>query len=172
MRQGPADLHFVVHEHHASHLHYDFRLEMGGVFKSWAIPKGPSMNPAEKRLAIMVEDHLLEYGIFEGIIPPGNYGAGVVVIWDEGSYTVAEGEDPEEQLEKGRLRFELKGKKLKGHFSMALLKGRGKGNQWLLIKKRDEQADPTFKLETALTEDKRQRLEVKIPPCETDSGPS
>jgi len=172
MRKGPADLHFVVHEHHASHLHYDFRLEIGGVFKSWAIPKGPSLNPAEKRLAIMVEDHPLEYGTFEGIIPAGHYGAGAVVIWDEGSYVPAEEGDPEEQLENGRFSFELNGKKLKGHFSMALLKGRGKGNQWLLMKKRDQQADPIFKLETALTREKREKLEVKIPPCETDSGPS
>ena len=172
MKKSPIDLRFVVHEHHASHLHYDFRLEMGGVFKSWAIPKGPSMNPAEKRLAIMVEDHALEYGAFEGIIPPGNYGAGAVVIWDKGSYVPAEEGDPEEQLENGRFSFELRGKKLKGGFSMALLKGRGKGNQWLLMKKRDQEADPTFKLEDALTGEKRKKLEVKIPPCETDSGPS
>ncbi len=172
MKKSPIDLRFVVHEHHASHLHYDFRLEMGGVFKSWAIPKGPSMNPAEKRLAIMVEDHALEYGAFEGIIPPGNYGAGAVVIWDKGSYVPTEEGDPEEQLENGRFSFELRGKKLKGGFSMALLKGRGKGNQWLLMKKRDQEADSTFKLEVALTEKKRKKLEVKIPPCETDSGPS
>ena len=170
MRKSHVDLRFVVHEHHASHLHSDFRLEMGGVFKSWAIPKGPSMNPAEKRLAIMVEDHLLEYGAFEGIIPAGHYGAGAVIIWDEGSYFPAEEGDPEEQLEKGRFSFELNGKKLKGGFSMALLKGRGKGNQWLLMKRKDEQANPNFKLEVALTEEKREKLEVKTPPCETDSG--
>jgi bifunctional non-homologous end joining protein LigD len=172
MRENPIDLRFVIHEHHASHLHYDFRLEMGGVFKSWAIPKGPSMNPAEKRLAIMVEDHPLEYGTFEGIIPAGNYGAGAVVIWDEGSYAPAEEGDPEEGLGSGRFSFELKGKRLKGRFSMALLKGRGKGNQWLLIKMKDEQANPEFRLKVALTEEKREKLQVKIPPCETDSGPS
>ncbi len=144
---------------------------MGGVFKSWAIPKGPSMNPAEKRLAIRVEDHLLEYGAYEGIIPEGHYGAGAVVIWDGGSYVPAEEGNPEEQLHRGRFSFELKGKKLKGGFSMALLKGRGKGNQWLLMKRKDEQSDPNFKLEVVLTEGKRQKLEVKIPPCETDSGP-
>jgi bifunctional non-homologous end joining protein LigD len=171
MGKGAVDLRFMVHEHHASHLHYDFRLEMGGIFKSWAIPKGPSMNPADKRLAIMVEDHPLEYGKFEGIIPAGHYGAGAVVVWDEGSYAPAEEGDPEKQLEKGRFSFELKGKKLKGGFSMAILKGRGKGNQWLLMKRKDERADPNFKLELALTEEKREKLEVKIPPCETDSGP-
>ena len=171
MGKNSGDLRFVVHEHHATHLHYDFRLEMGGVFKSWAIPKGPSMNPSEKRLAIMVEDHLLEYGTYEGIIPEGHYGAGAVVIWDEGSYVPAEEGNPEEQLERGRFSFELTGKKLKGGFSLALLRGRGKGNQWLLMKRRDEKAYPTFKLEVALTEEKREKLEVKTPPCETDSGP-
>jgi bifunctional non-homologous end joining protein LigD len=171
LRKRAMDLRFVVHEHHASHLHYDFRLEMGGVFKSWAIPKGPSMNPADKRLAIMVEDHLLEYGAYEGIIPEGHYGAGAVVIWDEGSYVDVEEGNPEEQLEKGRFSFELRGKKLKGGFSMALLKGRGKGNQWLLIKRKDELANPGFKLTVALTEEKRGKIEVKIPPCETDPGP-
>ena len=170
MRKDHGELRFVVHEHHASHLHYDFRLEMGGIFKSWAIPKGPSMNPADKRLAIMVEDHTLEYGAFEGIIPAGNYGAGAVVIWDEGSYVPAEEGDPEEQLQKGRFSFELMGKKLKGGFSMAFLKGRGKGNQWLLIKRKDEQANPEFRLKVALTKEKREKLEVKTPPCETDSG--
>lgn len=171
MGKNSGYLRFVVHEHHATHLHYDFRLEMGGVFKSWAIPKGPSMNPSEKRLAIMVEDHLLQYGAYEGIIPEGHYGAGAVVIWDEGSYVRAEEGNPEEQLERGRFSFELKGKKLKGGFSIALLRGRGKGNQWLLMKRKDEQSDPNFKLEVALTEGKRQKLKVRIPPCETDSGP-
>ncbi len=172
MGKNPGKLRFVVHEHHASRLHYDFRLEMGGIFKSWAIPKGPSMNPADKRLAIMVEDHTLEYGAFEGIIPEGHYGAGAVVIWDEGSYIPAEEGDPEEQLEYGRFSFELRGEKLKGGFSMAFLKGRGKGNQWLLIKRKDEQANLEFRLTVALTEEKREKLQVKIPPCETDSGPS
>jgi bifunctional non-homologous end joining protein LigD len=172
MGKDPGEFRFVVHEHHASRLHYDFRLEMGGVFKSWAIPKGPSMNPADKRLAIMVEDHTLEYGAFEGIIPEGHYGAGPVVIWDEGSYVTVEEGDLEEQLDKGRFSFELKGKKLKGGFSMALLRGRGKGNQWLLIKRKDDQANPEFRLKVALTGEKREELQVKIPPCGTDSSPS
>lgn len=171
MNKRSPKLRFVVHEHHASHLHYDFRLEVEGVLKSWAIPKGPSMNPDEKRLAIMVEDHAIEYGTFEGIIPEGNYGAGAVVIWDEGSFFPVGDENPAKQLQKGRFSFELRGKKLKGTFSMVLLKGRGKGNQWLFMKKRDDQADPGFKLEVALTNERREKLEVKIPPCETDSGP-
>jgi bifunctional non-homologous end joining protein LigD len=116
---------FVVHEHHATRLHYDFRLEIARVLKSWAIPKGPSMNPSDKRLAVMVEDHPLEYGEFEGIIPQGQYGAGPVLIWDSGEFQ-PEG-DPEAALDKGRLSFTLNGKKLKGSFSLILMKGRGSG---------------------------------------------
>lgn len=136
------ELVFVVQKHSASHLHYDFRLEIEGVLKSWAIPKGPSMNPADKRLAIMVEDHPYAYKDFEGVIPEGNYGAGKVIIWDNGIYTLTEGsEDVEtkfkEGLEKGNLRFILKGHKLKGEFALVKLKGKQE-NAWLLIKKRDE----------------------------------
>jgi len=140
------DLIFVVQKHAASHLHYDFRLELDGVLKSWAIPKGPSMDPNDKRLAIMVEDHPYTYKDFEGTIPEGNYGAGTVIVWDNGTYTL-----PEEQskaatenklktdLEKGHLSFILKGTKLKGEFSLVKLNNK-EDNSWLLIKKNDSYA--------------------------------
>jgi bifunctional non-homologous end joining protein LigD len=143
------DLIFVVQKHAASHLHYDFRLELNGVLKSWAVPKGPSMNPNDKRLAIMVEDHPYTYKDFEGTIPKGNYGAGTVIVWDNGTYTL-----PEEQskaatenklqtdLEKGHISFILKGKKLKGEFSLVKLNNK-EDNSWLLIKKNDLYATDT-----------------------------
>lgn len=157
--------HFVIHEHHATHLHYDLRLEIGGVLKSWAVPKGPSMSPADKRLAILVEDHPLVYADFEGIIPADRYGAGPVVIWDEGDFEPLE--DPEAALEKGRLSFRLAGKRLRGEFALALMKGRGTGKEWLLMKKKDDFADLAWKLESALTPEKRKKLEEKVPPCHT-----
>ena len=158
---------FVVHEHHASRLHFDFRLEMGGVLKSWAVPKGPSMNPAEKRLAVMVDDHTLEYGAFEGVIPAGRYGAGPVVIWDRGTYEPLEGADPTAQLKTGSLKFVLRGHQLKGAFAMIKLKGpRTTGKEWLLMKKADADADPSFALASALTDAKRRQLSERVPPCE------
>jgi bifunctional non-homologous end joining protein LigD len=155
---------FVVHEHHATRLHYDFRLEIGGALASWAVPKGPSMNPAEKRLAVRVDDHPLDYGEFEGIIPEGSYGAGAVVIWDAGLFE-PEG-DPTSGLAKGRLSFTLEGERLRGGFALTLLKGRGKGNEWLLIKKRDDYARDGWKIETALTPARRKTLSERIPPCQ------
>lgn len=134
---------FVIHEHHASHLHYDFRLEMDGVLKSWAIPKGPSLNPADKRLAIMVEDHAIEYASFEGIIPEGQYGAGRVLIWDNGTYKLLSG-----SIEEGKIEFVLSGRKLRGSFVLLRLKGKEK--EWLLIKKKDDFADQGFKIKAVL----------------------
>ncbi|RMD56659.1 MAG: 3'-phosphoesterase [Nitrospirae bacterium] len=124
---------FVLHEHHAKKLHYDFRLELDGVLKSWAVPKGPSLYPKDKRLAVLVEDHPLEYGTFEGVIPEGEYGAGRVLIWDKGEFELISG-----SVEKGKLEILLKGSKLKGRFVLIKLKGREK--DWLLIKKKDEYA--------------------------------
>lgn len=131
---------FVVQEHHARRLHYDFRLEIDGVLKSWAVPKGPSMNPADKRLAVQTEDHPLEYGSFHGTIPAGNYGAGEVKIWDDGTFD-PEGElSASEQLRRGELKFILYGKKLKGSFVLVKLRRNESGRDWLLIKHRDEAA--------------------------------
>ncbi len=139
---------FVVQKHHASHLHYDFRLEMDGVLKSWAVPKGPSLDPADKRLAMMVEDHPVSYFDFEGIIPEGNYGAGTVMVWDLGTWEPLG--DAREMLKKGDLKFKLKGKKLNGEFVLAHMKARrpgSKGNEWLLIKKKDEAAQAGFDID-------------------------
>jgi bifunctional non-homologous end joining protein LigD len=142
---GPA-LRFVVQKHDATRLHYDFRLEMEGVLKSWAVPKGPSLNPLDKRLAMMVEDHPYDYRTFEGIIPEGNYGAGTVIVWDEGTYEALEGGTKKEQekillkqLRSGSLKIRMHGKKLKGEFALVKLKN-AEQNAWLLIKHRDEYA--------------------------------
>lgn len=155
---------FVIQEHHARQLHYDFRLEMAGVLKSWTIPKGPSLNPADKRLAVMVDDHLLEYFDFEGIIPAGQYGAGAVVVWDFGTYSLLEKDDPVEALENGKIVIELHGKILKGGFTLVKMKGRGEKN-WLLIKKRDRHSQDDWILQQALTEEKKNSLREKEPPC-------
>lgn len=131
---------FVVQEHHASHLHYDFRLEMDGVLKSWAVPKGPSMNPKDKRLAMHVEDHPLSYASFEGVIPEGNYGAGTVKIWDKGVWMPVS----KKGYYEGNLKFAMLGEKLRGGFTLVKMKDGGKnpkGNAWLLIKEKDEYAE-------------------------------
>ncbi|MDH4231119.1 MAG: 3'-phosphoesterase [Nitrospirota bacterium] len=132
---------FVVHEHHAKRLHFDLRLEMEGVLKSWAVPKGPSMNPADKRLAVMVNDHDLACAGFEGTIPEGMYGAGEVFVWDSGTYALKAG-----SIGAGKLEVVFRGKKLKGVFALARMSGKEK--EWLLIKKHDEYADRTFRLKT------------------------
>jgi bifunctional non-homologous end joining protein LigD len=136
-------LRFVVHEHHASRLHFDFRLEMEGVLRSWAVPKGPSMDPADKRLAVEVEDHPLAYVDFEGTIPEGEYGAGQVVIWDQGPYEHVE-------MKKDRMVFRLEGKKLRGRFALVQLKKSKTGKDWLLIKQKDEHALPGWRMNLVL----------------------
>ncbi len=153
-------LRFVVQLHRASRLHYDFRLEMGGSFKSWAVPRGPSLNPMDQRLAVFVEDHPIPYGSFEGIIPRGNYGAGTVMIWDQGTYeerrtgdSGAAGEKAMlEGLERGHITFVLQGEKLNGEFALIRLK-RGDEKAWLLVKKRDGYS--TYKTETETEEEAR-----------------
>ncbi len=147
----PGKLRFVVHEHHASHVHFDFRLEVRGVLRSWAVPKGPSMNPADRRLAIQVEDHPLDYVDFEGVIPDGEYGAGPVVVWDSGEYDL-------QKENADVVEFSLRGKKLKGGFALVRIKGRGKGNEWLLIKRKDDYAAASWKLKSALTARKKKTL--------------
>lgn len=145
IKKDAATLSFVVQRHKASHLHYDLRLEMDGVLKSWAVPKGPSMNPADKRLAMMVEDHPYSYKDFKGIIPSG-YGAGIVEIWDNGKYTDLENSEKlaaekklRAGLKAGSLKFTLFGKKLKGEFALVKLKSKQE-NAWLLIKHNDKYA--------------------------------
>jgi bifunctional non-homologous end joining protein LigD len=135
---------FVIQKHAATRLHYDFRLEMEGVLKSWAVPKGPSYDPTQKRLAMMTEDHPYDYGSFEGVIPPGNYGAGNVIIWDTGQWEFIEpGDDPVKALQQGKLAFRLYGKKMFGEWALVKIKGRSpKGNEWLLLKHRDKYANP------------------------------
>src|ERR1700719_4227486 len=119
-------LSFVVQMHHATRLHWDFRLEADGVLKSWAVPKGPSLNPADKRLAMMVEDHPLTYATFSGEIPAGNYGAGTVEIWDNGTFTPVGEKSAAEQIQKGDLKFSLDGKKLHGEIALFRIKGKDK----------------------------------------------
>jgi bifunctional non-homologous end joining protein LigD len=154
---------FVVQKHRASHLHYDFRLEMEGVLKSWAVPKGPSLDPADKRLAMQVEDHPVSYFDFEGTIPEGNYGAGTVMVWDvgtweplspvavNGKYNPGTDAEAAAMLAKGDLKFRLNGKRLKGDFALVHIRSRragSKGTEWLLIKKHDGDVVEGFDIES------------------------
>src|ERR1051325_10661776 len=122
-KQVTSDNRFVVHRHHARRLHYDLRLEIGGALKSWAVPQGPTLDPKVKRLAVHVEDHPIEYGDFEGTIPQGNYGAGTMMIWDTGAYSVS-GDDPLRALKAGKLHLTLKGHKLKGEWTLVRMRPR------------------------------------------------
>jgi bifunctional non-homologous end joining protein LigD len=139
-RKQGDELFFCVQKHLASHLHYDFRLEWNGVLLSWAVPKGPSLNTADKRLAMQTEDHPFDYGMFEGVIPEG-YGAGIVMLWDYGTWT-PESDDVEAALRKGDLKFTLDGYKLKGSWVLVKTKYGGAPNSWLLMKHKDEWSGP------------------------------
>jgi bifunctional non-homologous end joining protein LigD len=160
---------FVVQQHSASHLHWDFRLEMEGVLKSWAVPKGPSLNPDDKRLAMMVEDHPFDYKDFEGTIPEGNYGAGNVIVWDNGTYEARATKDWKEGekilldgIKKGHITFILHGKKLKGEFALVQMKDRGE-NTWLLLKKNDEYASKDDILKKDKSVISRKKLVLRQP---------
>jgi bifunctional non-homologous end joining protein LigD len=142
-----AKARFVIQKHAVTRLHYDLRLEVGGVLKSWAVPKGPSLNPGDKRLAVHVEDHPLEYRKFEGVIPKGQYGGGEVIVWDQGTYELEGHLDADAQLARGELKFILHGKKVRGSFVLVELKNSKLKNEWLLIKHRDEFADPLWDAE-------------------------
>lgn len=144
IKSGKKKLNFVVQKHAAKNLHYDFRLELDGVLKSWAVPKGPSIDPKVKRLAMHVEDHPFDYRNFEGTIPDGEYGAGEVIVWDSGHYHAIGTDDKKESekilrdgYEKGDFKFYLEGQKLKGEFVLVKMKNRGE-KQWLLIKHKDK----------------------------------
>lgn len=173
MASGVGPLRFCVQRHHATRLHYDFRLELNGALKSWAVPKGPSLNPDDKRLAVMVEDHPLDYRTFEGTIPKGNYGAGTVMVWDEGVYHHRQTIDRAESerllakgLEEGQITFMLYGMKLKGEFALIKLQ-RGEPNAWLLVKKRDQFATDHDVLQqdrSALTGRSIEEIAAGMPP--------
>jgi bifunctional non-homologous end joining protein LigD len=144
--RSAKQLRFVVQMHHASRLHYDFRLEADGVLASWAVPKGPTLKPLDRRLAMHVEDHPMDYRTFEGNIPSGQYGAGSVIVWDEGTYELAEGDDPATEIANGKIKFIMHGHKLNGEFTLVKIKAREgeHGEPWLLLKDRDEHADEKY----------------------------
>jgi bifunctional non-homologous end joining protein LigD len=164
----PAGNYFCVQRHDATRLHYDFRLEVAGTLKSWAVPKGPSLEPLAKHLAMHVEDHPLDYGGFEGNIPKGEYGGGSVMLWDRGTYELLGDAPALAQIERGDFKFRLHGEKLRGEFALVLMRGRGKGNEWLLIKKKDADAQPGWNIEdharSVLTGRSQQEIAENLPP--------
>ena len=137
-RRRAGERRFVIHKHAATSLHYDLRLEVGDVLRSWAVPKGPSTDPREKRLAMAVEDHPLDYRDFEGVIPEGEYGAGAVIVWDAGDYRNLSDKPLERALADGHAVVELHGEKLRGGYALTRM---GSGRRWLLVKTRDDAAD-------------------------------
>jgi bifunctional non-homologous end joining protein LigD len=166
---GPAKENtFVVQKHAARRLHYDFRLAVNGTLKSWAVPKGPSLNSADKRLAVQTEDHPLEYAGFEGKIPEGNYGAGTVMVWDRGTFSVIGDLGAHEQIERGEIKFNLNGEKLRGSFVLVKLRHSEKGNEWLLIKHKDASEDPVWNIDehdgSAMTGRTLEEIAEELPP--------
>jgi len=159
---------FVVQKHAARRLHYDFRLALQGTLKSWAVPKGPSLNPNDKRLAVQTEDHPLDYANFEGNIPEGSYGAGTVMVWDRGTYQVEGKGDGAKQLERGEIKFALNGEKLRGSFVLVKLKNSEKGNEWLMIKHKDSAVDPNWNIDehdgSVLTGRLLEEIKAQSPP--------
>src|SRR5712692_1446581 len=159
---------FVVQKHRATRLHYDFRLAIDGTLKSWAVPKGPSQSHADKRLAVQVEDHPLEYGGFEGKIPEGSYGAGTVMVWDRGTFSVEGDADALKQLQRGEIKFSLHGEKLHGSFVLVKLKRSEKGNEWLLIKHKDAAEDSKWNIDehdgSVLTGRTIEEIKEQLPP--------
>jgi bifunctional non-homologous end joining protein LigD len=168
---------FCVQRHDATRLHYDFRLEVDGTLKSWAVPKGPSLEPLSKGLAVHVEDHPIDYGSFEGNIPKGEYGGGSVMLWDRGTYELlGDGLPAIAQIERGDLKFRLHGEKLRGEFALVLMRGRGKGNEWLLIKKKDAEARTGWNIEdyarSVLTGRTQQEIAENLPATATQASGS
>jgi len=168
---------FVVQKHRATRLHYDFRLAINGALVSWAVPKGPSLNSADKRLAVQTEDHPLEYGGFEGKIPEGSYGAGTVMVWDRGTFAVenppGSNLDAAQQLKKGEIKFTLNGEKLRGSFVLVKLKKSDKGNEWLMIKHKDAAEDPAWNVDehdgSVLTGRTIEEIKEELPPKRSPS---
>jgi bifunctional non-homologous end joining protein LigD len=153
---------YFIQRHNATRLHYDFRLEIDGTLKSWAVPKGPSLDPSVKHLAAMVEDHPLDYGDFEGNIPKGEYGGGSVMLWDRGTFDLIGDESGAAQIERGDLKFELRGEKLRGTWALVRMKNRGKGNEWLIIKKKDDAAQPGWNIEDFAVSVKTGRTQEEV----------